>query len=297
MYKTEINSPLGTLTLTSDGKNLTGLFIENQKYFLVGFKDLEEKNNLEIFQKTKIWLEKYFNGESPSTQELQLLPRGTNFQETVWNFLLDIPYGKTITYKELGKKVAEKLGKKSMSSQAIGNAVGHNPISIIIPCHRVIGTNGSLTGYAGGIDKKKWLLELESKNKDNRIDKVGGVILKDKKILVQRKNNNREECIIPGGKREGMETDFETLKRELQEELSVELVKAEYIGTYQDLAVFSKKLIQVITYLTTIQGEIKCNNEIKEAIWIDRNYKDEGIKVGSILGEYVIPELIKRNLM
>ena len=129
------------------------------------------------------------------------------------------------------------------------------------------------------------------------IDKVGGIILKDKKVLVQRKNNNREECIIPGGKREGMETDFETLKRELQEELSVELVKAEYIGTYQDLAVFSKKTIQVITYLTTIQGEIKCNNEIKEAIWIDRNYKDEGIKVGSILGEYVIPELIKRNLM
>lgn len=129
------------------------------------------------------------------------------------------------------------------------------------------------------------------------IDKVGGIILKDKKILVQRKNNNREECIIPGGKREGKETDFETLKRELQEELSVDLIKAEYIGTYQDIAVFSNKQLQVITYIATIQGKIKCKNEIKEALWIDRNYKDQGIKVGSILEKYVIPELIKRNLM
>lgn len=129
------------------------------------------------------------------------------------------------------------------------------------------------------------------------IDKVGGIILKDKKILVQRKNNNREECIIPGGKREGKETDFETLKRELQEELSVELLQIEYIGTYQDIAVFSNKLLQVITYLAKIKGKIKCNNEIKEAIWIDKDYKKQGIKVGSILEKYVIPELVKRNLM
>lgn len=129
------------------------------------------------------------------------------------------------------------------------------------------------------------------------IDKVGGVILKDKKILVQRKNNNREECIFPGGKREGKETDFETLKRELQEELSVELLKIEYIGTYQDIAVFSNKPLQVITYLAKIKGKIKCNNEIKEAIWIDKDYKKQGIKVGSILEKYVIPELVKRNLI
>ncbi len=129
------------------------------------------------------------------------------------------------------------------------------------------------------------------------IDKVGGIILKDKKILVQRKNNNRSECIIPGGKREGKETDYETLKRELLEELAVDLVKMYYIGTYQDIAVFSNKPIQVITYLTEVEGEIKCQNEIKEAIWIDRNYQEKGIEVGSILGEYVIPELIKRNLM
>ena len=129
------------------------------------------------------------------------------------------------------------------------------------------------------------------------IDKVGGVILKDKKILVQRKNNGREECIIPGGKREGSESDFETLKRELMEELSVQLIDTEYLGTYQDIAVFSNKQLQVITYLVKIEGEIQCNNEIKEALWIGRNYKELGIKVGSILGDYVIPELIKRDLM
>lgn len=129
------------------------------------------------------------------------------------------------------------------------------------------------------------------------IDKVGGIILKDKKILVQRKKNDREECIIPGGKREGKETDFETLKRELMEELTVELIDAEYIGGYDDIACFSNKPIHVQAYIAKTEGEIRCNNEIKEAIWIDRNYKEQGIKVGSILGKHVIPELIKRNLM
>lgn len=98
------------------------------------------------------------------------------------------------------------------------------------------------------------------------IDKVGGIILKDKKILVQRKNNNREECIIPGGKREKNESDLETLKRELMEELTVELISSEFIGEYDDIAVFSNKPIHVTAYLATIKGEIKCNNEIKEAI-------------------------------
>ena len=131
------------------------------------------------------------------------------------------------------------------------------------------------------------------------IDKVGGVILKDKQILVQRKKNNREECIIPGGKRKGNETDFETLKRELQEELTVDLVSAEFVGGYDDIACFSNESepIHVQTYLAKIRGNIVCNNEIKEAIWIDKNYKEKGIKVGSILGEHVIPKLIERGLM
>lgn len=129
------------------------------------------------------------------------------------------------------------------------------------------------------------------------IDKVGGIILQDKKILVQRKNNNREECIIPGGKRENNETDFETLKRELKEELDVELLEAEFIGGYEDIAVFSNKPIHVQAYLVKISGNIKVQNEIKEAIWIDRNYKSKGIKVGSILGKYIIPQLIEKGLM
>lgn len=129
------------------------------------------------------------------------------------------------------------------------------------------------------------------------IDKVGGIILKDKKILVQRKKNNREECIIPGGKREGNETDFETLKRELYEELDVELLNAKFIGGFDDIAVFSNEPIHVQTYIAEIKGKIKCKNEIKEAIWIDRNYIEQGIEVGSILGKYVIPELVKKGLM
>ena len=129
------------------------------------------------------------------------------------------------------------------------------------------------------------------------IDKVGGVILKDKKILVQRKKNNREECIIPGGKRKGNETDFETLKRELDEELTVKLIKAEFLGGYDDIACFSNEPIHVQTYIADIEGDIVCDNEITEAIWIDKNYKEQGIKVGSILGEHVIPKLIERGLM
>ena len=129
------------------------------------------------------------------------------------------------------------------------------------------------------------------------IDKVGGIILHNQHILVQCKNNNREECIIPGGKRENDESDFETLKRELWEELGVNLVSAEFIGGYEDIACFSNKPIHVQVYLANIEGEIQCNNEIKEAIWIDRNYAQKGIVVGSILGKYVIPELIERGLM
>ena len=108
MYKTEVTSPLGTLTLTSDGKYLTGLFIENQKYFLYKFpKNLKEEDNLPLFKETKLWLNDYFNGKNPSTNNLKLNPQGTKFRKIVWQELLKIPYGKTITYKELGKKLQE----------------------------------------------------------------------------------------------------------------------------------------------------------------------------------------------
>ena len=114
-----------------------------------------------VFDRAQEWLERYFSGEKPSPEELPLRPEGTDFQQMVWRELLHIPYGQVTTYGSLAKAVAKKMGRETMSAQAVGQAVGHNPISIIIPCHRVMGTDGSLTGYAGGLDRKIRLLELE----------------------------------------------------------------------------------------------------------------------------------------
>ena len=168
IYKTYYDSPVGKLFIASDGENIIGLCIEGQKYYL---DNIEQegivKDNLEIFDKTRNWLYRYFKQEKPEISELSLKPEGNLFRQCVWEFLCEIPYGETITYGELAKKVAKKLNKPSMSAQAVGNAVGHNPISIIIPCHRVVGKNGSLTGYAGGIKNKIKLLELEGVNRKN----------------------------------------------------------------------------------------------------------------------------------
>ena len=162
IYKTYYNSPIGKLLLTSDGENLTGLWIEDQKHYLYKINEqLITNDDLEIFKQVKNWLDKYFNGEKVSINNLKLKPNGTKFQIEVWKILSDIPYGKVITYKEIAQIIAPKLNKERMSAQAVGGAVGHNPISIIIPCHRVIGNNGNLTGYAGGIDKKIKLLQIE----------------------------------------------------------------------------------------------------------------------------------------
>lgn len=161
-YKTIYNSPLGRLTLVSDGENLIGVWLAGQKYFCSTVNELlSEKDDLPVFIKVKKWLERYFNGENPSIKELPLAPQGNDFRQRVWDILCKIPYGETVTYGYIAKEIANSLGRKSMSAQAVGGAVGHNPISIIIPCHRVVGSNGSLTGYAGGIDKKIKLLELE----------------------------------------------------------------------------------------------------------------------------------------
>ncbi len=164
-YKTTYYSPLGKILLASDGINLIGAWITGQKYFLGQLKEeLIPNDDLAIFIKSKIWLDKYFNKEEPSISELSLAPQGNEFRQCVWKTLCNIPYGKTSTYGEIAKIIAIKLNKRSMSAQAIGNAVANNPISIIIPCHRVIGKNGNLTGYAGGVDKKIKLLELEGVN-------------------------------------------------------------------------------------------------------------------------------------
>lgn len=155
-------SPVGALKLASDGNSLIGLWIEGQKYHGDTFiENMTKKEDLPVFTHTKIWLDRYFAGKMPAVSQLPLLPAGSEFRKNVWEILCRIPYGQVITYGDIAKKIAVKMNKPGMSGQAIGGAVGHNPISIIIPCHRVVGANGSLTGYAAGISTKIKLLELE----------------------------------------------------------------------------------------------------------------------------------------
>ena len=161
-YKTICSSPVGVITLASDGDNLVGLWLDGQKYHGGTITaEMTAKDDLPLFDTVKKWLLKYFNGKQPAIEELPLSPIGGIFRQSVWNILRGIPYGTVITYGEIAKIIAAKANQKSMSSQAVGGAVGHNPISIIIPCHRVVGANGDLTGYAGGIAVKEKLLVLE----------------------------------------------------------------------------------------------------------------------------------------
>ena len=161
-YKTDYNSPIGGITLGSDGKNIVGLWLNGQKYFGDTVNDeMFQNDELSVFKKAKDWLDRYFGGKKPKISELPLAPAGGEFRQKVWKILCGIPYGDVMTYGEIARLIAQKRGVKCMSSQAVGGAVGHNPISIIIPCHRVVGTTGSLTGYAGGLDKKIKLLRFE----------------------------------------------------------------------------------------------------------------------------------------
>lgn len=161
-YSTHYVSPLGAITLASDGENMIGLWLDGQKYFAATVtKEMMEKDDLPIFSTARNWLDRYFAGKKPAVSELPLAPKGGVFRRSVWDILCEIPYGQVTTYGEIAKKMAVRMNKEHMSSQAVGGAVGHNPISIIIPCHRVVGASGSLTGYAGGIDKKIKLLEQE----------------------------------------------------------------------------------------------------------------------------------------
>lgn len=160
-YKDYYDSPLGKIILVSDGDNLTVLKLECHRFYdPLMFQEIEERGDLEIFIKTKNWLDRYFRGENPHLSEIPMSPSGSSFRRMVWKILCHIPYGEVITYGDVAKEIERRTGKK-MSSQAVGGAVGHNPISIIIPCHRVVGANGSLTGYGGGIENKIKLLELE----------------------------------------------------------------------------------------------------------------------------------------
>lgn len=159
-YISHYRSPLGDILLAADQNCLTGLWFEGQKYFALHLDKEREEKEIPVFEKTKEWLDIYFSGKEPDfTVPLRFI--GTDFQKEVWKILCSIPHGQTMTYGEIAGKLAEKRGKKSMSAQAVGGAVGHNRISILVPCHRVVGSNGSLTGYAGGIEKKVKLLTLE----------------------------------------------------------------------------------------------------------------------------------------
>lgn len=159
-YISHASSPLGAILLAADSRGLTGLCFEGQKNSASWLAEAHEERELPIFTKARQWLELYFSGQEP-TAALPLHFTGTAFQHAVWELLLSIPYGQTTTYGELARQLARRQGSGRMSAQAVGQAVSRNPIPIFIPCHRVIGANGALTGYVGGLDRKRKLLQLE----------------------------------------------------------------------------------------------------------------------------------------
>ena len=158
-YLYHYDSPLGGITLAGDGKALTGLWFDGQKYFGSTLLAEPEEKKLPVFSDTCRWLDLYFGGKEPDFTPAVSL-RGTPFRTAVWQILQKIPYGKTMTYGQIAEKLARETGKP-VSARAVGGAVGHNPVSLIIPCHRVIGADGSLTGYAGGTERKAALLRME----------------------------------------------------------------------------------------------------------------------------------------
>ena len=157
MLYTRMDSPVGELLIVSDGTCLTGLYIQ------IPPDPSWRQEELPLFDTVKAWLTDYFGGKRPDVSLLPLKLSGTPFQQGVWAHLLTIPYGESCTYGEIARKMAVQMGKKAMSAQAVGQAVGHNPISIIVPCHRCVGAGGRMTGYAWGIEKKEWLLAHEAR--------------------------------------------------------------------------------------------------------------------------------------
>lgn len=183
-YMSYYESPLGLILLTADEVGLTGLHLEGQRHYAkilprdllkdcraqtAGGVDLgtveDAETELPVFAAAKHWLDQYFYGQEPKI-EVPIHLVGTDFQKEVWKLLCKIPYGQTTTYGQIARQIARQRGIKTMSAQAVGGAVGHNPIAILVPCHRVIGADGSLTGYDGGLEKKVFMLELEERKKD-----------------------------------------------------------------------------------------------------------------------------------
>ena len=159
-YIDHCTTPFGPVTLASDGTHLTGLWFDGQKYYASTLPEGAEHRALAVFTQTRHWLDCYFGGE-PLPPLPPLRPEGSPFRQAVWQLLLEIPYGQTATYGALAEVLARRQNRPSLSAQAVGGAVGHNPISILIPCHRVLGSGGRLTGYAGGLERKAGLLALE----------------------------------------------------------------------------------------------------------------------------------------
>ena len=160
-YIQEYKSPLGVITIVSNETQVTGMWFDNSRFFSKALSGKYINQATAAAEQAVHWLDIYFNNKIPDFTP-PLLLKGTDFRMTVWKMLLDIPYGKTVSYGDIAKAIAKRRGIEKMSAQAVGNAVGHNPISIIVPCHRVVGSKGSLTGYGGGIKRKKELLRLES---------------------------------------------------------------------------------------------------------------------------------------
>ena len=164
-YSTYLQSPIGELLLVSNSHSLIGVWLSGQKYFARNLSSSPIANdNCTILQNTKQLLNQYFKNQQPNFNSLPLAPQGTDFQKAVWEMLLAIPYGRITTYGNIAKHLAQKLNKPQLSAQAVGNAIAHNPISIIIPCHRVLSAKGEMAGYAGGIANKQYLLQLEGIN-------------------------------------------------------------------------------------------------------------------------------------
>lgn len=155
-----IDSPIGRLTAASDGTNLTGLWLEGQKYYGATLENPIVRQDLPVFALLKQWLDVYFAGGQPDVV-LPLAPSGSEFRQAVWGALIEIPYGTIVTYGDIAKQLRQSGMAPKASARAVGGAVGHNPIAILIPCHRVMGASGSLTGYAGGVEAKAHLLQLE----------------------------------------------------------------------------------------------------------------------------------------
>lgn len=166
-FKSYYNSPLGKIIIVTDNASVCGVYFDNQKYMPENLEDYEINDNILAINEVKNWLDKYFEGKNPSVKNLSIKLIGSEFKLLVWSVLKTISYGKTLTYGEIAQMLSKKMNKEKMSARAVGSAVGHNPISIIIPCHRVLGKNNKITGYAGGIDKKIELLKLEGINVNN----------------------------------------------------------------------------------------------------------------------------------